>query len=203
MLSIMTKTAPCIIATSSSCCFCVGCWTQDFLYWREFMCSVTALCVIRCRRSKRARVFNGPFSGTTVGSAARRYQSIAAQSAGLSAANAGSVMSAGIGCWTRDFLYWREFMCSVTALCVSRCRCSKRAHAFNGPFSGTTWVSRYQKGKTNLAFTEARDNEWQWHQLGHTQVCTSLQTTTQYPPHHSVFYRLDAIPAAQPTASKH
>jgi len=33
-------------------------------------------------------------------------------------------------------------------------------------------VSRYQKGKTNLFFTEARDSEWQWHQ----QVCTSLQT---------------------------
>jgi len=41
---------------------------------------------------------------------------------------------------------------------------------------GTTRVSRYQKGKTNLEFTEARDSEWQWHQLGHMQVCTSLQT---------------------------
>jgi len=37
-------------------------------------------------------------------------------------------------------------------------------------------VSRYQKGKTNLDFTEARDSEWQWHQLAHMQVCTSLQT---------------------------
>jgi len=37
-------------------------------------------------------------------------------------------------------------------------------------------VSRYQKGKTNLDFTEARDSEWQWHQLGRMQVCTSLQT---------------------------
>jgi len=36
-------------------------------------------------------------------------------------------------------------------------------------------VSRYQKGKTNLAL-KARDSEWQWHQLGHMQVCTSLQT---------------------------
>ena len=43
-------------------------------------------------------------------------------------------------------------------------------------FSGTTRVSWYQKGKTNLDFTEARDSEWQWHQLGHMQVCTSLQT---------------------------
>ena len=49
-------------------------------------------------------------------------------------------------------------------------------HTFNGPFSGTTRVGQYQKGKTNLDFTEARDSEWQWHQLGHTHVCTSLQT---------------------------
>jgi len=51
-----------------------------------------------------------------------------------------------------------------------------RTHLFNDPFSGTTQVSRYQKGKTNLDFTEARDSEWQWHQLGHMQVCISLQT---------------------------
>jgi len=44
------------------------------------------------------------------------------------------------------------------------------------PFSGTTQVSWYQKSKTNLDFAEARDSEWQWHQLGHMQVCTSLQT---------------------------
>jgi len=53
-------------------------------------------------------------------------------------------------------------------------------------------VSRYQKGKINLDFTEARDSEWQWHPLGNVQgnevlkgnmlgmcnvqVCTSLQT---------------------------
>ena len=49
---------------------------------------------------------------------------------------------------------------------------------FNGPLSGTTRVSRYQKGKTYLDFTEARDSEWQWHQLGHMQVCTSLQIQT-------------------------
>jgi len=49
-------------------------------------------------------------------------------------------------------------------------------HPFNGPFSWTTQVSQYQKGKTNLDFTEARDSEWQWHQLGHMQVCTLLRT---------------------------
>jgi len=76
-------------------------------------------------------------------------------------------------------------------------------HPFNGPFSGTTQVSRYQKGKTNLDFTEARDSQWQWHQLGHTQVCTSLQTDNHASTPHSVFYRPDALPAAQPTVSKH
>jgi len=34
-------------------------------------------------------------------------------------------------------------------------------HTFNGPLSRTTQVGRYQKGKTNLDFTEARDSEWQ------------------------------------------
>jgi len=37
-------------------------------------------------------------------------------------------------------------------------------------------MSWYQKDKANLDFTEATDSEWQWHQLGHMQVCTSLQT---------------------------
>ena len=36
---------------------------------------------------------------------------------------------------------------------------SRSTHSFNDPFSGTTQVSRYQKGKTNLDFTEARDSE--------------------------------------------
>jgi len=37
-------------------------------------------------------------------------------------------------------------------------------------------VSQYKKGKTNLDFTEARDSEWQWHQLGYMQVRTLFQT---------------------------
>ena len=64
-------------------------------------------------------------------------------------------------------------------------RCSRwwpkdlHTHTFNGPLSGTTQVSWYQKGETNLDFSEARDSEWQWHQLGRMQVCTSLQTDNQ------------------------
>jgi len=64
-------------------------------------------------------------------------------------------------------------------------------------------MSWYQKGKTNLDFSEARDSEWQWQKLGHMQVCTSLQTDnhTDTPP--LCFYRPDALSAPKPTASKH
>jgi len=37
---------------------------------------------------------------------------------------------------------------------------NSHSHPFNGPLSGTTRVN----------------SEWQWHQLGHMQACTSLQT---------------------------
>ena len=63
-----------------------------------------------------------------------------------------------------------------------------------------------RKVKTNLGFTEARDSEWQWNQLGHMQLCISLQTdnhtsTPGFTPLRS--YRPDALPAAQSTVSKH
>ena len=59
----------------------------------------------------------------------------------------------------------------------------------------TRWAST-----RNVDFTEARDNEWWWHQLGHMQVCTLLLTDNRAgtPP---LFY--NRMPAAQPTASKH
>jgi len=64
-------------------------------------------------------------------------------------------------------------------------------------------VSQYQKGETNLDFIEARDSEWQWHQLDRMQVCTSLQTDNHASTSPLGFYRPDALPATQPTASKH
>ena len=70
-------------------------------------------------------------------------------------------------------------------------------HTFNGPLSGTTQVSRYQKGKTNLDFTEARDSEWQWHQLGHMQVCISLQTDSTPP----LSFLQAGYPSCRPTNS--
>ena len=76
------------------------------------------------------------------------------------------------------------------------------ARPFNGPFSGTTRVSRYQKGKTNLDFTEARDSEWQWHQLGHMQVCTSLQTDNHASTNYTTRSFLQAgCPSCRPTNS--
>jgi len=66
---------------------------------------------------------------------------------------------------------WHQNYVTVT-LCVSH-RDGYNTDPFNSPLSRTT---RYQKGKTNLDLTEARDSEWQWHQLGRMQVCTSLQT---------------------------
>ena len=62
-------------------------------------------------------------------------------------------------------------------------------HPFNGPFSRTIRVSRYQKGKTNLDFTEARDSEWQWHQLGHMQVCLLQTDNHASTPTLSIFTR--------------
>jgi len=73
-------------------------------------------------------------------------------------------------------------------------------HPFNSPLSGTTQVSRYRKGKTNLDFTAARDSERQWYQLGHMQVCTSFQTDiAMLALHHSSFFtgRMPFLPPSQ------
>ena len=78
---------------------------------------------------------------------------------------------------------------------------------FNGVFSRTTSVSRYQKNKTSLDLNEARDDGvWgqQWHQLDHMQtICTSLQTDNHTNTPSLNFYRTDALPDAQRTVSKH
>jgi len=77
---------------------------------------------------------------------------------------------------TMDYGALHAFTTCISAVSTNINK-NKNKHPFNGPLSGTTQVSRYQKGKINL------DSEWQWHQLGH----------------HSDFYR----PDAQPTASTH
>ena len=63
-------------------------------------------------------------------------------------------------------------------------------------------MSRYQKGKTNLDYTEARDSEWQWHQLGHMQVCTSLESDNHAstPP---ISFLQAGCPSCRPTNRRH
>jgi len=82
------------------------------------------------------------------------------------------------GLWSQTFYTinctgdWTTFPMEA---CKKFSAVSTHTHPFNSPSSGTTRLSRYQ-GKTSLDFTEVRNSEWQWHQLGHLQVCASLQT---------------------------
>ena len=91
-------------------------------------------------------------------------------------------------------------MLSLLHIVLHYFQSTSHTHPFNVPLSGTTRVSRYQKGKTNLDFTEARDSEWQWHQLDHMQVCTSLQTDnyTSTPP---LSFLQAGCPSCRPTNS--
>ena len=84
--------------------------------------------------------------------------------------------SASLSSWSIYKLYAARCGGSVLV-----CHIHTHTHPFHGPatqsqITRTTRVSRYQKGYTSLDFTEARDSEWQWHQLGHMQVCISLRT---------------------------
>jgi len=87
---------------------------------------------------------------------------------------------------------------SIKALKAER----TNTHPFNSPLSGTTQVSQYQKGKTNLDFTEARHSEWQWNPLGHIQLCTSLQTDNhaRTPP---LSFFTDRMPFLPPNQQRH
>ena len=102
------------------------------------------------------------------------------------------------GLWTRmgprnhvldaglDSLGGEGQLCGLLLVCCKGIENIWHIHTytFSSPFSRTSQVSQYQKGKINLDFTEARDVELLWHQLGHMQVCTSLQTdnNTSTPP---------------------
>ena len=78
-------------------------------------------------------------------------------------------------------------------------------HPFNGHFSRTNWVSRHQKGKSSLGLIQARDDvvlRWQWHQMDHMQtICTSLQSDNHTNTWPLIFWRPDALPDAQFSAS--
>jgi len=57
---------------------------------------------------------------------------------------------------------------------------------------------------TILILLEHEMMGWQWHQLDQMQIiCTSLHSDNHASTSPLSFYRLDALPAAQPTPSKH
>jgi len=76
-------------------------------------------------------------------------------------------------------------------------------HPFYGRLSGTVQVGWSWKDKTNLDFTESRDSEWRWHHLGDIQAFSCCRQITMPTLHHSIFYWLDDLAAAQPITSKH
>ena len=99
-------------------------------------------------------------------------------------------------CPQKNYLKIATVQMSVSSLV--ECTQNTCTRAFNGSLSGTTRVSRYQKGKTNLDFIEARDSEWQWHQLGHMQIAPRSRQITMPAPHHSVFTgRMPFLPPNQ------
>jgi len=90
--------------------------------------------------------------------------------------------------------------CCLTDNCATCCSTVVYILLISGLFSRTTWASRYKKGKTILDFNEARDDGWQWHQLNHMQNSALHSEQITIPAcHNSTFYRLDALPATQPT----
>jgi len=89
---------------------------------------------------------------------------------------------------------------------VDNQKLTTHTHTFDGPFSRTTWVSRYQKGKTSVCIVLKQETvsgsgiSW--------AICKSAPRSRQITtptPHPSVcfFYRPDALHATQPTASMH
>ena len=76
-------------------------------------------------------------------------------------------------------------------------------YPFNGPLSGTTGVSRYHKGKTIWILLKQEALSGSGIVWAICKPAPRSRQITMPAPHHSVFYRPDALPAAQPTASKH
>ena len=77
-------------------------------------------------------------------------------------------------------------------------------HLFNGLFSRTSWLSQPRKMNHSGFYWSKR---W-WGGSGISwTICISFapcsRQTTMPVPHHSDFYKPDALPAAQPTTSKH
>ena len=106
--------------------------------------------------------------------------------------------------WMCLQLWWYIWASAVTAWSSkllstavhTRTHAHTRTHPFNGPLSRTTWVSRYQKGKPIWILLK---QETMSGKGIHWAICKSAPRSRQITTpasHHSVFYRPDALPAA-------
>jgi len=124
-------------------------------------------------------------------------------------------MSDSIGA-SRPFSLCRVWMCTLSTgwSLVStsyKTTTTTLLRPFNGLFSRTTWVSRYQKDKTSLDLNEARDytffedgNGISWTIIMQNNLHLKLlQTDNHINTSLLNFYRPDALSDAQPTVSKH
>ena len=73
-------------------------------------------------------------------------------------------------------------------------------HPFNGPFSGTTRVSRYQKGKTNLDLLKQETVSGSGISWAICKSAPSSRQITTPAPHHLVFLQA-GCPSCRPTNS--
>jgi len=118
-----------------------------------------------------------------------------------------SVYSVALWCQKNSFQLWHFVMSPIGGIQsklnagANPIQHQQQQQPFNGPLSETTRVRWYQKGKTNLDLLEQEivsGSVISW-----AICCTSPQTDnhTSTPP--LTFYKLDALPATQLTASKH
>jgi len=63
-------------------------------------------------------------------------------------------------------------------------------------------VSRYQKGKTNLDFPEARDSEWQWHPLDHMHLSLHLAPERSPRQHPTAQFSTGRMPFLPPNQQR-
>ena len=98
--------------------------------------------------------------------------------------------------WLTASTVLNHMHCCIVALLIY-------THAFNGPFSGLPRWASTRKAKPIwilLKQETVSGSGISWN------ICKSAPRSRQITmpaPHYSVFYRPDALPAAQPTASKH
>ena len=76
-------------------------------------------------------------------------------------------------------------------------------HTFNGPFPGLPRWAGTRKVKPIWIFLKQETVSGSGISWAICKSAPRCRQTITPAPHHSVFYRPDALPAAQPTASKH